>query len=31
MHSLQNNRNPFVDYPGLEEYIWGNKKDVAFS
>lgn len=29
--SLQKNRNPFVDYPGLEEYIWGSKKDVAFS
>ena len=28
---LQSNRNPFVDYPGLEEYIWGAKKDVAFS
>lgn len=29
--ALQKNRNPFVDYPGLEEYIWGSKKDVAFS
>ena len=28
---VQNNRNPFVDYPGLEDYIWGSKKDVAFS
>ena len=27
----QGNRNPFVDYPGLENYIWGDKKDVAFS
>lgn len=25
------NRNPFIDYPGLEEYIWGDKKTVAFS
>jgi hypothetical protein len=28
---IQNNRNPFIDYPGLEDYIWGEKKDVAFS
>ena len=28
---IQNNRNPFIDYPGLEEYIWGDKKDEAFS
>lgn len=27
----QNNRNPFVDYPGLEEYIWGSMQNVAFS
>lgn len=26
----QGNRNPFVDYPGLENYIWGDKADVAF-
>ena len=29
--TIQNNRNPFIDYPGLEEYIWGALKDVAFS
>lgn len=28
---IQTNRNPFVDYPGLEDYIWGNKQDVPFS
>ena len=28
---IQENRNPFIDYPGLEEYIWGNLSDVAFS
>ena len=28
---IQKNRNPFIDYPGLEEYIWGSMKNVAFS
>lgn len=28
---IQKNRNPFVDYPGLEQYIWGNSMNVAFS
>lgn len=27
---VQGNRNPFVDYPGLENYIWGDKKEVPF-
>ena len=31
VYGIQNNRNPFIDYPGLEEYIWGSLKDVAFS
>ena len=31
VYTIQNNRNPFIDYPGLEEYIWGSLKDVAFS
>ena len=31
VYGIQNNRNPFIDYPGLEEYIWGDLKDVAFS
>ena len=31
VYGIQKNRNPFIDYPGLEEYIWGEKKDVAFS
>ncbi|MBQ9202742.1 MAG: endonuclease [Prevotella sp.] len=31
VYGVQKNRNPFVDYPGLEEYIWGSKKDQRFS
>ena len=31
VYGIQKNRNPFIDYPGLENYIWGDKKDVAFS
>ena len=31
VYTIQNNRNPFIDYPGLEEYIWGSMKDVTFS
>ena len=30
VYGVQNNRNPFVDYPGLEELIWGDRKTEAF-
>ena len=31
VYSIQRNRNPFIDYPGLERFIWGDLKEVAFS
>lgn len=30
VYALQHNRNPYVDYPGLEQYVWGSCKDVEF-
>lgn len=27
--SIQKNRNPFIDYPELVEYIWGTKQGIA--
>ncbi len=31
IYGKQRNRNPFIDYPGLEQYIWGSKQTKAFS
>lgn len=31
VYSIQGNRNPFIDYPGLENYIWGAYKEIPFS
>ena len=28
---IQHNRNPFIDYPGLEEFIWGDSTLQAFA
>ena len=30
VYLIQNNRNPFIDLPGLEEYIWGDKMYQKF-
>lgn len=29
VNKIQGNRNPFIDYPELAEYIWGEKKGQA--
>lgn len=31
VYGIQKNRNPFIDYPGLEQYVWGSMKNVTFS
>ncbi len=31
VYSIQHNRNPYIDYPGLERYIWGDLVGVPFS
>ena len=30
VYAIQKNRNPFIDYPGLEEFIWGDKRNINF-
>lgn len=31
VYAIQGNRNPFIDYPGLQEYIWGFMTTSTFS
>lgn len=31
VYSIQNNRNPFIDFPELADYIWGDKRGLPFS
>ncbi|MDE6392551.1 MAG: endonuclease [Muribaculaceae bacterium] len=31
IYALQKNRNPFIDYPSLAEYIWGDMTSTTFS
>ena len=30
VYKIQANRNPFIDYPGLERFIWGDKMNKVF-
>lgn len=31
VQAIQNNRNPYVDFPNLMEYVWGDSIDYAFN
>ncbi len=31
IYGIQHNRNPFVDFPGLEQYVWGDKSGTPFN
>ena len=31
VYQIQKNRNPFIDYPFISEYIWGDSVNVAFN
>lgn len=31
VYNKQNNRNPFIDFPGLEQYIWGTASSTNLS
>ena len=28
---IQENRNPYVDFPNLMEYVWGDSTNIAFN
>lgn len=30
VYGIQHNRNPYVDFPGLEQYVWGTQTSTAF-
>ena len=30
VYGIQGNRNPYIDFPGLEQYVWGDKTHVDF-
>lgn len=30
IYGIQHNRNPYIDFPELAEYVWGSKTDMPF-
>lgn len=30
VYAIQGNRNPYIDFPGLEQYVWGTKTSTPF-
>lgn len=30
VYKIQGNRNPYIDFPGLEQYVWGDKMSATF-
>lgn len=30
VYGIQKNRNPYIDFPGLEQYVWGTQTTTAF-
>lgn len=31
IYAIQGNRNPYIDFPDMAEYVWGRLKDVPFT
>ncbi len=31
VYKIQRNRNPYIDFPGLEQYVWGTVTTTAFN
>lgn len=31
VYTIQKNRNPYIDFPGLEQYVWGSETSTAFN
>ena len=31
VYKIQRNRNPYIDFPGLEQYVWGTVTSTAFN